>query len=489
MSRLNRVDNEELLNAEGGRAQKVSPEFQLRRSIMACLLWENSFYESGESIEKRIEDLCKLVHPNIIKIFALEAREKMHLRHVPLLLTLELLKKENSKASELIPLVVKRADEMAELLAMYWRNGKRPLAAQLKKGLARAFTNFSAYSLAKYNGDNVVKLRDVAFMVHPKPLDSEQAKVWAKLVNKSYFPEEIKQYLNLGDFEKLESPDTWEVSLSSGADKKATWERLMNEGKLGGIALLRNLRNMEQASVSLDLIKEYAARVDVSMILPFRFLTAGRVVPKMESVVEGMFLRAVEDKPKLSGKTILIVDVSGSMYNGSLSSYSEVDRAGVACSLATLARELCQDVAIYATAGNDFTRVHETALVPARRGFALSDGIYKMKYPLGGGGIFLKQVIDFVREKEGSADRIIVITDEQDCATAHDDQATKAVPFGKYNYIINVSVEKNGVGYGNKWHHIDGFSDAVLDYIREYEEFLAAKADFENASAAVEMGG
>ncbi len=57
-------------------------------------------------------------------------------------------------------------------------------------------------------------------------------------------------------------------------------------------------------------------------------------------------------------------------------------------------------------------------------------------------------------------DRIIVITDEQ----SHD---RVAAPRGK-GYVINVASARNGVGYG-PWVHIDGFSEAVINYIRELE--------------------
>jgi len=41
--------------------------------------------------------------------------------------------------------------------------------------------------------------------------------------------------------------------------------------------------------------------------------------------------------------------------------------------------------------------------------------------------------------------------------------------------MINVASAKNGVGYG-KWTHIDGFSEAVVDYIAELERKEGASA-------------
>ncbi|KKL63042.1 hypothetical protein LCGC14_2179080, partial [marine sediment metagenome] len=239
-------------------------------------------------------------------------------------------------------------------------------------------------------------------MVHPKPKDDEQQKVWDRLVE-----------------DKLTIPDTWEVRLSGGQDKHEAWTELIKERKLGGLAYLRNLRNMIQAKVSDEIISEGLKDINVSKVLPFRFITAAKYAPNLEKDLESLMIKGLNQQIKLSGKTILIVDVSGSMYSSPISNYSEMDRAHAACSLAILTRELCEDIKIYATAGNDGTEIHQTELIPSRHGFALSDKIYSMCRPLGGGGIFLTPVLRWIKEREEKADRIIVITDEQDCARSN----------------------------------------------------------------------
>lgn len=433
---------------EGAIASHINPEQQLWRSVMACLLWENEFYEDGVTIASRISHLASTVDPAKVALMAIEARTDMKLRHVPLLLAVELSKRRQLKAATLDK-IIQRPDELTEFLTLYWRDGRCPLSKQVKLGLAQAFTKFDGYQLAKYNRPKQVKLRDVMFLCHAKPKDQKQAEIFKKLAE-----------------DTLEPPDTWEVGLSSGKDKKTTWTRLLSDNKLGGMALLRNLRNMEQAKVDEGLIKQSLKDMNTRWVLPFRFISATKAAPRFETEIEEAMLRCLSQQPKLSGKTIFIVDVSGSMYGSSLSKYSEMDRANVACSLAIVVRGLCDNVQIYATAGNDGTQIHKTKLVPSRKGFALSDAIYKMCHPLGGGGIFLKQVMAFVKDKEDEADRVIVITDEQDCDIKGSPQM--ADTFGKQNYLINVASNKNGIGYG-KWVHIDGFSEAILKYIQEYE--------------------
>jgi hypothetical protein len=453
----------------GAEAAHINPEQQLRRSVMSCMLWEDEFYEEGVKVADHIKTLIPQITPEKVAEIAIEARSRMKLRHVPLLIAREMARLHEHKhmVGYVLANVIQRPDELAEYLSLYWKDeGRRPLSGQSKKGLARAFTKFSEYQLAKYNRDNAIKLRDVLFLCHAKPKDKTQEELFKKLVDST-----------------LTIPDTWEVALSATTDKQAEWTRLLSEGKLGALALLRNLRNMEQARVDHELIRSALKNMNVSRVLPFRFLTAAKYNPKMEESIEQALFSCVNAQEKLPGKTILVVDVSGSMYNANLSSKSILTRADAACSLAVLIREVCENPVIYATAGNDATRIHQTQLVPARRGFALRDAIYNLCRPLGGGGIFLKQVMDYInREEYGDVDRIIVITDEQDCDLINTPSSAKA--WGVNNYLINVASAKNGIGYGN-WVHIDGFSESVIDYIREYER---PADEFENLDFYSKVG-
>ncbi len=443
---------EPVYTAPGAKAAHITPEQQLRRTIMACLLWEDVAYEDGQSVADRIKALVPKVSAERVAELAIEAREDMKLRHVPLLLVREMSRLETHRqlVATTLERVIQRADELSEFVSIYWKEGKQPLSNQVKRGLAAAFRKFDEYALAKYNRDGAVKLRDVLFLCHAKPENKAQEKLWKRLVEK-----------------KLETPDTWEVALSEGKgeNKKETWERLLRDGKMHALAFIRNLRNFVQAGVSEKLVREGFQTLKTDRVLPFRFLAAARHAPEYESELEKAMLSCMEGYEKLPGKTILVVDVSGSMTAG-LSGKTDINRLDTAASLAILARGICEDVRVYATGGNDYTRVHSTALVPARQGMALRDVIVEQVRKLGGGGIFLKQAMDYIYARETDADRVIVITDEQDCDT--DTDPNRANTFGKANYLVNVSTERNGIGYG-KWTHIDGWSEHVLDYIATVE--------------------
>jgi len=435
----------------GAQVHKVKKALELKRSVMATMLWEDQFYEDGISIADRILSLIPDVDPQTVADIAIEAREKMKLRHVPLLVVRQMAKIDTHKSlvAATLARIIKRADELTEFVAIYWKDKKQPLSAQVKRGLAEAFTKFDEYSLAKYNRDNAVKLRDVLFLTHAKPKDDAQKELWKKLVDNT-----------------LAIPDTWEVELSASKDKKASWERLLTEKKLFALALIRNLRNMEQAGVDRNLIKDALKNTNPEWVLPYRFISAAKHAPGYESELEEAMFKCLASKNKLPGKTVLIIDVSGSM-GGMISGKSEMSRMGAAASIAILAREMCEDVRIYATAGNDGTMIHQTALVPARRGFALSDAVLEQARNLGGGGIFLTQVMDYTLKHEKDADRVIVFTDEQDCDRKL--SPDKANAWGKTgNYIVNIASYKNGIGYG-KFTKIDGWSEATLDYIQQFE--------------------
>src|SRR5580698_11107890 len=109
------------------------------------------------------------------------------------------------------------------------------------------------------------------------------------------------------------SRQQWEVALSAGADKREAWERLLREQKLGALALLRNLRNMREAGVDESLVLAALSSMSTARVLPFRFLAAARYAPQWEEALEQAMLTCVAGQEKLRGKTIVLVDVSGSM--------------------------------------------------------------------------------------------------------------------------------------------------------------------------------
>jgi hypothetical protein len=436
---------------EGAQAHPVNAEQQLRRSVLSCLLWENEFYEDGEEIGKRIAAAAKTVPATTLAHLAVEARQRFNLRHVPLLLCSILAETaKGALVGETIAQVIQRADELGEFLAVHAKRHGKPASAvkkliskQMKVGLALAFQRFDEYQLAKYDRDNGVKMRDALFLCHAKPRDDEQAALWKRLIDG-----------------ELKTPDTWEVSLSAGADKKATFERLIQEGKLGYLALLRNLRNMEQAGVAHAIVHDaILARKGAQRVYPFRYVAAAKAAPWAEAWLDQALLAAIEDLPVMPGTTAVLVDVSRSM-DDALSARSDMTRMHAASALSAIMRGETMRV---------FSFSDQVVEVPARRGMAGVDAVISSQTH---NGTALFDAVAAINQSV-KYDRLIVITDEQANGPSawghriHGTLRTLPNPVG-LGYMINVASNRNGVGYG-AWQHIDGFSENVLRFIRENE--------------------
>ena len=224
---------------------------------------------------------------------AIYARERMNLRAIPLVLAVELAKVHSgdSLVRKMTERIIQRADEITELLAYYQKANYRKetkklnhLSKQLQAGLQHAFNHFDEYQFAKYNRDTEIKLRDALFLVHPKAKNDEQQLIFDKIVEN-----------------KLQTPYTWETELSvlgqskfesKEAKKEAftrKWEELIDSGKVGYMALLRNLRNILEVNVSALHIQRVCETISdkrkvlQSKQLPFRFLAAYREVSQIDS--------------------------------------------------------------------------------------------------------------------------------------------------------------------------------------------------------------
>lgn len=437
------VERQSVVTHEGGRAdahQKAVVE--LERAVATCLLWENTFYEKGSDIAGRIADLCKQVPVEQVAALAIKARHEYKLRHVPLFLCVHLAQLARARADGLVrttlETVIQRPDEMGEFIAQYWKDGKKPLSAQIKKGLRSAFGKFSEYQMAKWDRDGAIKLRDVMFLVHPKPNNAELYKGIAERT--------------------LQPADTWEVALSAGSDKKETWERLLKEKKLGYIALLMNLRNMEAAQVERSLVEDAlmqgAAR---SKALPFRFVSAYKAAPSYAQSLSVAMVRAIEGAVRLKGTTALVVDVSSSM-DATLSAKGELMRLEAAGALAILLREICESC-------RTFTFSQDLVEIPNLRGLGLLPAINQSQSH---GGTYLAGALTVLQQELPNVNRIIVVTDEQ----SHDGNGRN---WAKHGYICNVAPYKPGLELSGGWYRVNGWSERIVDWIISEESIEGAQ--------------
>ncbi len=414
---------------EGGKARNIGLKEQFSRALNSCLLWEDGFYEDGIEIAERLFNLTKKL-ATIDKPWLIEqiihARNIIGLRHAPLWCLVALASVQAVNKDDIFKTLF-RPDDATELLALYWKDGKKSIPASFKKGFAKFFVTLNEYQLAKYGSrEGSVQLRDILFLCHAKPNNIEQEILWNKFVNKA-----------------LPEPETWEHMLSAGKDKKETFEKLLNENKLGSLALIRNLRNMLEASVDEQLLIKAITKTKVEKIFPYQILQAAKYASRFETQLEGMLFRCLKEYDKLLGTTIFLVDNSGSMNETLGGKNSSMNKFDAAKSIALILREICEDPRIVLFNS-------DTKEIPARRGFGLAE---LMGNP--SGSTRLGNAVTWANIQKHN--RLIVISDEQT-----EDKVPN--PVAENAYLINPSANKNGVGYG-PWLHIDGFSTNVIDFI------------------------
>lgn len=443
-------DKVSLAGGFGTKAAKQDNYSLLRRITLANLLWEDNAYVDGVSVVKEMERLIPLCEPNLVAQLAVETRVSSKLRHTPLKILVEMCKYDAHKKylADIMPKIITRADMLTDFLAIYWKEGKKPICNQAKKGLAKCFHNFDEYQFAKYDREGAIKIRDVMFLCRPKPNNVEERKLFKKIADRT-----------------LETPMTWEVLLSSGADKRKSWEKLIADKKIGGLALLRNISNMVTAKVPKNIISNAIRNIKSTMIMPLDYLKAMTMNREFETELNETMIASYSYLPKLKGNTLIIVDISGSM-GAWLSSKSMFSRLNAACSLALLAIEQSEKCKVVVTSGNDGLRKGAHAVIKnPNKGFGLMSQLLQSQKELGMGGIFTRQCLEWCRQEfEGEVfDRIIVFSDSQDCD--YPNQRTPN-PFGKHNYICDISSEKRGINYKGKWTaEISGFSENFLSFI------------------------
>lgn len=309
MSRFNEKKETGVTNLAGGKAYKESKELQLV-SMLLTSFGDDKTYRSADDTFKKLDELVK----DCDKLFCAKAvcyaRREFGMRTITHYAASVLAKYIGGEtwAKDFFAKVVYRPDDMTEIIACHLSRNEK-VSNAMKKGFAEALGTFTDYQLSKYRGEgNKVKLVDVVNLVHPTQTEKNNGAI-EKLVNGN-----------------LKAFDTWEVELSAAGNdvekKKSAWRKLISENKLGYFALLRNIRNI--ANLQDDKLKDLALdallnekAIHKSLVLPFRFATAYKELSTIDSKAMSAISRACEiacdNVPKLDGKTLIALDVSGSM--------------------------------------------------------------------------------------------------------------------------------------------------------------------------------
>ncbi len=449
------------VNMEGAPAYKESAKLELV-SILLTSFVQDQFYRSENETVSTVKDLISKTDRLFAAKAAIYARNEYGMRSISHLVAGEIAGtvRGQSWTKNFYNKVIHRPDDMTEIMSYYLQNYGKPIPNSLKKGLAQAFNKFDEYQLAKYRCENsAVSLVDLVNMVHPKPT-VKNGMALQKLIKG-----------------KLKGKDTWETELTKAGQKATTqdekdelkkdvWVDLIREKKIGYFALLRNLRNiMEQSPDILDeaiALLQNEELIKKSLVLPFRFSTAYETIRDSGLTGASKVLRAISravdislsNTPKFDGKTVVMLDVSGSMAGRPI----EVGALFMAC----LAKANDADVILFENDAHYKTfNLDDSTLTIAKN---ITDNF-------DGGGTNLNAAFSVMNKKY---DRIIILSDMQnwlEYRTPTRELATYKKTYNADPYIFSFDLQ----GYGTlqfperNVYCLAGFSDKTMDVMKFLE--------------------
>jgi len=444
----------------GHVAYSMDDKSKLITQVLTSFFNEKKFY--GDNSDEIIETVDRVIKtdPKFVSNLAIFARREFNMRSISHVLTAQLAHAIEGKpfVKRTLKGIVLRGDDATEVLSCYLGKYGKPIPNSLRKGLRDIFTTFDAYTLAKYKGTGKeVKMRDILCLCHPSPENDKQSETWKKLLE-----------------DRLEAPYTWEVELSAKGNNQQTWEALIDSGKVGYMALLRNLRNILAAEPqNLDRVLDHISNPEAvrnSKQLPFRYLSAYKAVQdtcgsKVLNALEQAAAYSVDNLPKIPGRTLIAIDSSGSMDSW-ISQKSKVSCYEIATMLGLIANRLCED-AYVCQFDTHIYPMHIPANVPLISTVISQEGTV--------GGTDIGQPFHYLMSRGIRVDRVIILSDNE-CNTGitwwrHTTVQSLADQYRKQtgNDIWVHAIDLQGYGTqqftGKKTNIIAGWSEKIFEFI------------------------
>jgi hypothetical protein len=490
---------------EGGHGSVRDAKSELFLLAAANKVSEDTFYEAGAVRDSRFVDLARQVtreDPEWVARFVPWLRAELNMRSAAVVLAAETVRERlttqivsDTTNRKIIASALQRPDEPAEMLA-YWTNRYgRAVPKPVKRGVADAVARmFTERAALKYDGTGGKwRMGDVVELVHPEPTDPSQAALFRYLLDRRHHAGDVR--IEAGSLPAVEFRQ-WLESIPaehrrdilrengrgpSGAlgHAGATWEWLSGWipggmdaeawswviPSMGTMALVRNLRNFDQAGVPDDIAEQVAARicdpdeVRRSRQFPFRYYAAHTAVGSLRwgHALEKALTASLTNVPALPGRTLICVDQSPSMFPGY--HYSTSNRSDI--SLADQAKLFGAAVAVRAESadlvGYGFTHYR----VPVGKGDAVLAVMGRFRMDSG------TDTPRAIVENYQGHDRVIVITDEQTALSQSGSSVDSAVPAGVPMYTWNVGGYRPGHGAAGaeNRHTFGGLTDAAFRLI------------------------
>lgn len=472
MAKFNSPTTIKTTNKDGHVAYGMTDKAKLVTQVLTSFFNESKFYgDNSADMQKLIPRVIEK-DAQFVSNLAVFARREFNMRSVAHVLTAYLAHEEKGKpfVRDTVKGVSLRGDDVTEIMSFYLATFGKPIPNSLKNGINDVLTGFDEYTLAKYKGDGkAVKMRDLLCLCRPKPKGAEQEALWKRCLEGN-----------------LAIPETWETQLSANGNNRETWEKLIDGGKVGYMAYLRNLRNIISADPR-NIEKVYAklsdpVAVHKSKQLPFRFLSAYKSVAgagsKVLDVLESAVDASVDNLPKLPGTTVIAVDTSGSM-GSRVSAKSDILCCEIGMMLGVIANHICDNAIFYT-----FDTTLKKKAISTRNGI-----IYTvMNGASAGGGTNMYLPFEQMRRDNVNADRVIVISDNEVNSGWY--RKTVQEIADEYrrktgNDIWVHAIDLHGYGtqqfHGAKTNIIAGWSEKVFDFILLAEQ---GEGNLENTIAA-----
>ncbi|MGV9574420.1 TROVE domain-containing protein, partial [Streptomyces nigra] len=482
---------------EGGRGRERDARPELFLLAVANFVSQKTFYESGADRDDRFAALVRelaVSDPEWTAGLLGWLRTEGNLRTAALVGAAEYVKARLDAGAcdgpanrRVVDSVLRRPDEPGELLAYWTATYGRNVPKPVKRGIADAVRRlYSGKSLLKYDtASKGYRFGDILNLTHaaPDPAKPWQGELFRYALDRRHHPETavppvsdavltahrelmavpVGQRRALvtseGGAERLAAAGmTWEALAGwlQGPMDKAAWEAVIPS--MGVMALVRNLRNFDEAGVSDEVAARVAARISDpaevarSRQFPFRYLAAYRHAPSLRWAypLEQALGHSLANVPALPGRTLILVDRSGSMFWSRLSDRSELNRADAAAIFGTA-------LALRARKADLVEFGSTSAAVPFRAG----ESVLKILGRFGDlGGT---DTTGAVRAHYRRHDRVLIVTDEQ-YAPSHHGDPTEQVPADVPVYTWNLAGYRAGhgpSGTGNR-HTFGGLSDAAF---------------------------
>lgn len=406
---------------------------------------QDTFYETGAQRDERyiqlIQATVKQDHLWVTR-FLRWLRHDANMRTASLVgaveATREMIKRKIPGGRTIINHVLVRADEPGEMLAYWLNNYGRKIPQPIKRGLADAASRlYTEPNTIKYDTkDTPVRFGDVLELCHPAPKFLYQKHLFRYLINRRHrqtaVPDELTMLVSnaalqlqaqmtpqllLNESRLRLAGMTWESAKSlagSRIDDKLFWQAMIPN--MGYMALLRNLRNFDQAGiddVAATLVTKKLTDPDEvakSRQLPMRFLSAYRnvVSDRWKFPLSQALQLSLGNIPALPGNTLILIDSSGSMTTR-MSDKSGLNYQAAATifglALAQAARNGGQQATVVSF--SDLTRVFPP--VPGETLLQSVDRWAKGGFFFGGGTETERAVNQF----QIGHDRLVILTDEQ----------------------------------------------------------------------------